>query len=338
MTKRAKVYQILTFVFGISLIILLLFMGITAVQKSMKLNIGFEVKPTFLCEIELNGEKIFSNHDENAAIANGADLTGNTLTLNQTFYADLGAELTFTLYNYSEFKTKVSVKNTDKFAILPAYANGTASSGTITLDTPSGNVELVFEELQDAYDLNISITYDNDTYIPQEELVYFIILATNDKGLSVAYNTVLNDNGAGVYAPIWTSPNIAVGKSYGFVFNTSLTTLVLEGAAFPSELVEVDSEYKYIEYLSKDFYYNTTDNTQSINLKIPFEYNVQIFPSIAGVNSYNSAEIMYIDNASASTNIKDLVTTSQKTSFTMPYENAEIHINAFAKNQPVIND
>jgi len=116
MTKRAKVYQILTFVFGISLIILLLFMGITAVQKSMKLNIGFEVKPTFLCEIELNGEQIFSNHDENATIANGADLTGNTLTLNQTFYADLGAELTFTLYNYSEFKTKVSVKNTDKFA------------------------------------------------------------------------------------------------------------------------------------------------------------------------------------------------------------------------------
>ncbi|MBQ4535633.1 MAG: InlB B-repeat-containing protein [Clostridia bacterium] len=146
MTKRAKVYQILTFVFGISLIILLLFMGITAVQKSMKLNIGFEVKPTFLCEIELNGEQIFSNHDENATIANGADLAGNTLTLNQTFYADLGAELTFTLYNYSEFKTKVSVKNTDKFAILPAYANGTASSGTITLDTPSGNVELVFEE------------------------------------------------------------------------------------------------------------------------------------------------------------------------------------------------
>ena len=157
MTKRAKVYQILTFVFGISLIILLLFMGITAVQKSMKLNIGFEVKPTFLCEIELNGEQIFSNHDENSTIANGADLAGNTLTLNQTFYADLGAELTFTFYNYSEFKTKVSVKNTDKFAILPAYANGTASSGTITLDTPSGNVELVFEE-----STNYTITYTGD--------------------------------------------------------------------------------------------------------------------------------------------------------------------------------
>ena len=211
MTKRAKVYQILTFVFGISLIILLLFMGITAVQKSMKLNIGFEVKPTFLCEIKLNGEQIFSNHDENAAIANGADLTGNTLTLNQTFYADLGAELTFTVYNYSEFKTKVSVKNTDKFAILPAYANGTASFGTITLDTPSGNVELVFEEYV-TYTLTFNANTGNGSMSSME--------TGSGEILVLPTNTFTKDGYAFVG---WNTKADGSGTTYTNLANISLT-------------------------------------------------------------------------------------------------------------------
>ena len=84
MLNKTKIYQILTFSFMCLSIILLLILGITAVQKSMKLNIAMKMGPSILCAIYVNDyvNPIFDN--VNSKIGDGVTLTANTLKLNST--------------------------------------------------------------------------------------------------------------------------------------------------------------------------------------------------------------------------------------------------------------
>lgn len=151
MSRKIKIYQTLAFAFMCLSIILLLIMGITAIQKSMELNVKFQVSPKYQCEVLLGGNSIFCNTSENSktpTFKSGASLSGNTLSLNQTLTGDLGATLNFTIYNYSNLDIKVSIKNTSDYVILDKYPSGTITSKTLTTTNSTGLVEFVFEEIQ----------------------------------------------------------------------------------------------------------------------------------------------------------------------------------------------
>ena len=63
-------------------IILLLILGITAVQKSMKLNLAMKMSPSILCAIYINDSLVFNN--KTSTIKSGVTLTANTLQLDST--------------------------------------------------------------------------------------------------------------------------------------------------------------------------------------------------------------------------------------------------------------
>ena len=82
MLNKTKIYQILTFSFMCLSIILLLILGITAVQKSMKLNLAMKMSPSILCAIYINDSLVFNN--KTSTIKSGVTLTANTLQLDST--------------------------------------------------------------------------------------------------------------------------------------------------------------------------------------------------------------------------------------------------------------
>ena len=82
MLNKTKIYQVLTFSFMCLSIILLLILGITAVQKSMKLNLAMKMSPSILCAIYINDSLVFNN--KTSTIKSGVTLTANTLQLDST--------------------------------------------------------------------------------------------------------------------------------------------------------------------------------------------------------------------------------------------------------------
>ena len=151
MTKKLKIYQIGFIVSTVVCIGLMLAMGIIAVQKSMKLNLGFQVNPSFECKIVYNGNTIFCNttkNGESLVVGDGVLLNGNNLTLNQNF-SGLGAEFTLTIHNYTALKTDISVSGTGANGdtlTLDAYSSGTAPNGNITIIATGTSATLTFAE------------------------------------------------------------------------------------------------------------------------------------------------------------------------------------------------
>ena len=164
MSKKLKIYQVLTFTLGIAFAVLCAYMGITAIQKSMKLKIGFEVKPSFECRIDYGGNTIFCNStkDPNGTfVGNGFTLDGNTLSFNQSFEG-IGKTFVLTIYNYSDVPIKISVSGTNASGgplTLAAYENS-APSGELTLVTAGASqAVLTFEEYVPPYTIG---TYGTD--------------------------------------------------------------------------------------------------------------------------------------------------------------------------------
>jgi len=160
--KRKRIYEIIIFSLVIILTSLCAYMGITAVQKSMKLNLGFQVNPSFECKIVYNGNTIFCNttkNGESLVVGNGVSLNGNNLTLNQNF-SGLGAEFTLTTHNYTALKTDISVSGTGANGeplILEAYTSGTAPYGNITITATGTSATLTFAKY-----VGYTLTYDSN--------------------------------------------------------------------------------------------------------------------------------------------------------------------------------
>jgi len=114
MTKKLKIYQILTFVLGLAFIAICLFVGITAIQKQMKLNLAVKMNPSILCGIYVDDTLVFDN--VNSTIGDGVELTANTLKLNST--STFG----------QSFNLKIANKNAN--AIYVTFSGATISGST----------------------------------------------------------------------------------------------------------------------------------------------------------------------------------------------------------------
>ena len=88
---------------------LLAFMGITAIQKSMTLNLGFQSSPKVLCELQVDGVSIFDNTTKE--VAEYVTLSGNTLTFDKDRHTSVFGAETFqlTLKNYAQTESQLLV-------------------------------------------------------------------------------------------------------------------------------------------------------------------------------------------------------------------------------------
>ena len=112
--KRNKFYQIGFFALAFAFITLCAYMGITAIQKSMTLNLSMQAKPSISCAIYINESLVFDN--VTPQIADGVELTANTLKLNTT-----------SVFGQS-FNLKIENKNEN--AIYVTFSGATISGST----------------------------------------------------------------------------------------------------------------------------------------------------------------------------------------------------------------
>ena len=138
--KRKRIYEIALIACCCVIIALTAYMGITAVQKSMKLKLGFNAEPNIYCYIEykLSSEAdsayktLFCNVTNTGAglepnVTANATLSGNTLTLTNTFEA-LGASFDFRIYNYNNFNLAVTCAELSKSTTANSSAPNVASN------------------------------------------------------------------------------------------------------------------------------------------------------------------------------------------------------------------
>ena len=152
---------------------LCVYMGITAVQKSMKLNMSFNVEPAILCQIDIkaNGaddstyKTIFNN--VSSVIAENVSLSGNSLILSQTFLnaykTSLGASVVLKITNLLDndgikVTTTASdgVNATSEVVMQKKGANGTAEIEVNV--TNAGTLTLSYEICNE---ITYNITYNN---------------------------------------------------------------------------------------------------------------------------------------------------------------------------------
>jgi len=162
MTKRSRFYQIGFIIASCVCVCLLAYMGITAVQKSMRLKLGFNAEPNIYCYIEykLSSEAdsaykpLFCNVTNTGAglepnVTANATLSGNTLTLTNTFEA-LGASFDFRIYNYNNFNLAVTCaelsKNTTANSSAPNVASNAKPIVFTSITTGGGDIVFSFEQ------------------------------------------------------------------------------------------------------------------------------------------------------------------------------------------------
>ena len=127
--KRNKFYQIGFFIMTFAFITLCAYMGITAIQKSLTLNLKFTAQPSKLIHIEYklpsesnNAYKtLFCNvTDANEGlipnVTASASLSGDTLTLTDSFDT-LGRTFDFRITNYNDYDLKVTCAGVSKNTI-----------------------------------------------------------------------------------------------------------------------------------------------------------------------------------------------------------------------------
>lgn len=347
MTKKSRVYQILTFVFGILLIILLSIMGITAIQKSLSFNVSFNVKPQYLCRIELNDDLIFCNTTKNneiTTISANASLNGNTLALSESFVGGLGATLNFAFYNYSGFKVKVSVG--DKFVILDAYTSGNPTSKPLSLSNVSGQLELVFQEY-----VSYTITYNanNGTSATTSQEVakgtnatLSVDTFTKEGYVISSWNTKPDGSGTSYanLSSISPSENITLYAQWELVVYDFTASISYEGTS-PGAYYELiiiattDQNFEptvdndgygssYYSYVLNNTYDNKVSRERSIEWKLTIEYKIHIFTPYSSIASGVSNSVKSITPTPSNTTISSL--SGQYVSFAMTNDNLRLDI------------
>ena len=148
MTKKLKIYQILTFALGLAFVGLCLFVGITAVQKSMKLNLSFAANPIVFCQVLVNEEVIFDNSEK--IIDDGVSLSGNVLTFNSTVSENvtLGESFDLQIKNYLTTGSAIHISFNGATISTGDVVNSTSYSEIIAKDNSSKVLSVSTNEMQ----------------------------------------------------------------------------------------------------------------------------------------------------------------------------------------------
>ena len=107
--RRKRAYEIIIISLMAILMTLCAYLGITAIQKSMTLNLGFQSSPKVLCELQVDGVPIFDNTTNK--VAEYVELSGNTLMFDKDRHTSVFGAETFqlTLKNYAQTESQLLV-------------------------------------------------------------------------------------------------------------------------------------------------------------------------------------------------------------------------------------
>ena len=250
MTKKLKIYQILTFALGLAFVALCLFVGITAVQKSMTLKLGLKMDPAMLCAIYVNDNLVFNN--KTSEIASGVSLSANELRLNST--NTFGSYFNLKIENLNEVAINISLSGCTvgevegyETAILPKKDTGNieiSSAGLITITMTEAEVYYVQynanngggEMTTSTHIIGTSSALSANAFTAPSEDVEFAGWATSANGEVVYENNALILNAA---TPNTTIQLYAVWKMKGYkvTFATNNWAATYEGEEVDSPLV-----------------------------------------------------------------------------------------------------
>ena len=124
MIKKLRLYQIGFFIITFAFITLCVYMGITAIQKSMTLNLSFQTSPKVYCQLMIGTDVIFDNtNPTNSTIGNYITLSGNTLTFDKGKFE--------TSFGTGSFDLKITNGTNTKSAILVEVENVSNETSSI---------------------------------------------------------------------------------------------------------------------------------------------------------------------------------------------------------------
>ena len=226
MTKKLKIYQILTFALGLAFVGLCLFVGITAVQKSMKLNLAVNMNPSITCEIyaSMNGEngnynKIFSNVEGSTSIGTNWLIRGNTLTYDNS---STGMGLTAHI--------KVTNKTTGTRIMVESGGVGKGVVATNVTTSPfaisipaKGSVQMLFSQV---FAVDVRGVDTASTTITAGQNVYTI------NGIYYVKSTATNAQFALTSKEHYATPptiSSITGATYTFTNNNTITLTKING-------------------------------------------------------------------------------------------------------------
>ena len=115
MSKASKLYKVLMTAMIVAIAGMLLASGIIALQKSMKLNLSFNMNPNIFCRIDASiGDNtsyntIFCNTPDNATIGAGWSGNGNTLTFTNSS-TDMVKTVYLKIWNHTETRVMIETK------------------------------------------------------------------------------------------------------------------------------------------------------------------------------------------------------------------------------------
>ena len=207
MTKKLKIYQVLTFVLGLAFIGLCLFVGITAVQKQMRLKVSFNATPSIYVEAKLakitNGvtgtfESIFNNSGT-PTLGTGITLTGNKLTITENFTTanSIGASFKLQITNLmSENGLKASFSGTGaaadtEYVVMKEYSTSNTDDTaevTVSGNSASSIFEITFSEYNE-YTVTVAPSSGNFTF---SDTTNKIAVSDEDYTANVKANTGYN--------------------------------------------------------------------------------------------------------------------------------------------------
>ena len=186
--KRKRIYEIIIFSLVIILTSLCAYMGITAIQKQMRLKVSFNATPSIYVEVKLakitNGvtgtfEPIFNNSGT-PTLGTGITLTGNKLTITENFTTanSIGASFKLQITNLmSENGLKASFSGTGaavdtEYVVMKEYSTSNTDDTaevTVSGNSASSIFEITFEEYY-FYSVNTSPASGHFTFSGANEV------------------------------------------------------------------------------------------------------------------------------------------------------------------------
>ncbi|MBR4407114.1 MAG: InlB B-repeat-containing protein [Clostridia bacterium] len=224
--KRKRAYEIIIISLVAILMSLCAYMGITAIQKSLTLNLSFQANPVIKCQIKIGDDVVFNN--KTSEMLGGVSLNGNTLTFDKSLYAgQLGNNFQMTITNLTD-DTAICV-NFDKGNV----GNASNFQDVLTEDgeadyqvSTSGQISLRFEKVV-AVNLNLSagVTLDleKSEIIADVENEITSYYAPMDKDVKVVV-TLGSSYGNPEYSVNGGSNNEISTGTYTFTLNSSNTS------------------------------------------------------------------------------------------------------------------
>ena len=247
--KRKRIYEVALIACCCVIIALTAYMGITAIQKSMKLNLSFAANPIVFCQVLVNGEVVFDNSAK--TIDNGVSLSGNVLTFNSAVSENvtLGENFNLQIKNFAETESAVvvsfsgaTISESTTYSELVASGN---SSAVLNVSTTTKMTMTFTKAIEVGLTLSAGVSIDAENsnllqttagiyYLEQgEDLEAKIIvadgyqaptytindgsqIAITDNTISINYNNLVNANGE-----VSLDVNVALPPSVNLTLNFS---------------------------------------------------------------------------------------------------------------------